>query len=221
MCVDAVAAGRRRRARARAERAGATSSLPRALRRRRGRRCAAPTARRPSAPAGRDSSARSVTRSTSGAYFARIAGPVHAVHLAVVEVVALEAPGLGEHLPPLVARVEPERASPTRHDLRLRQLGCRRRLGAGVEDVDSPSRLAHQHLLAVGRQLVAPHVLEERLELGLLLASMASVLSARLRLRLGVAVDDVEALGVDSTGCCSCRRGTRHFDQPALDPRGR
>ena len=35
--------------------------------------------------------------------------PVEAVHAAVVEVVALEPPRLGEHLPPLVARVEVER----------------------------------------------------------------------------------------------------------------
>ena len=52
---------------------------------------------------------RSVTRSTSGAYFARHRRPVDAVHVAVVEIVALEPPRLDEHLPPLVARIEAER----------------------------------------------------------------------------------------------------------------
>ena len=33
--------------------------------------------------------------------------PVQTVHVAVIEIVALETPRLDEHLPPLVARIEP------------------------------------------------------------------------------------------------------------------
>ena len=77
--------------------------------------------------------------------------PVHAVHVAVVEVVALEPPRLGEHLPPLVARIEPERPVAERH-LALRGVG--RRFRAHVEDEDV-LRLADHQLLAIERQLVA------------------------------------------------------------------
>ena len=78
-------------------------------------------------------------------------GPVEAMHAAVVEVVALEAPGFGEHLPPLEARIEAERPVLQRHG-RLREV--RRRLGAGVHHVVG-APLADQDLPAVGRQLVA------------------------------------------------------------------
>ena len=112
--------------------------------------------------------------------------PVHAVHLAVVEVVALEAPGFGEHLTPLVARVEPELPVASGQHL-LGQLGCGRRLGGGVEH-EVVLLAPHQHLLAVGRQLVAPHVVEERLELGLVRVD-GQRLERALGLRFGVAVD--------------------------------
>ena len=120
-------------------------------------------------------------------------GPVHAVHLAVVEVVALEAPRLGEHLPPLVARDRAGTASSTAARPSW-PVGGRRRLGRGVED-QVVLLAPDQHLLAVRRQLVAPHVVEKRLELGLVGVD-GQRLDRALALRLGVAVDHVEALGI-------------------------
>ena len=136
--------------------------------------------------------------------------PVHAVHLSVVEVVALEAPAFGEHLPPLVARVQPEPPVADGEHL-LGQFGRRRGFGARIEH-EVVLLAPHQDLLAIGRQLVTPDVLEKGLELGLVGVD-GQRLERPLALRLGVAVEQVEALGVDrQAGVVARRHG--HFDQP-------
>ncbi len=88
------------------------------------------------------------------------------MHPRVVEVVALESPGLDEHLPPLVARDDGQ--SPVAEvDLAFLEflgLGLGR---LGVEDVHSLG-LAYEQFLCVGRELEAPHVSEDGFDLDLL-----------------------------------------------------
>ncbi len=76
-------------------------------------------------------------------------GPVHAVHVAVVEVVALEPPRLDEHLMPLLARIDGELPR-GEIDLLLREIGLLARRGVEHRDVVA---LADHHLLAVAREL--------------------------------------------------------------------
>ena len=91
-------------------------------------------------------------------------GPVDAVHPAVVEIVALEAPGIDELLTPFVARIEVQYPV-LEVDLCLGEVGWR--LRAGVDDVDVVPA-PHENLLAVERQLVAADVGHERLGLRVL-----------------------------------------------------
>ncbi len=205
MCVDAVAAGLlvAREASRRATPA-ATSSAPRARSPPRTKMCSADSSPTICARTS-DSSARSVTRSTSGTYFARIAGPVDAVHAAVVEVVALEAPGLDEHLPPLVARIEPERPvaraatlffddrpAPSRRRRRRRcPVPCGRAASCGPATARSSAR-PRANVSGFGLLFVDGQRLERL---------AASRLDSSPTM-------NVEALAVESRACRSCPAGT-------------
>ena len=104
--------------------------------------------------------------------------PVGAVVAGVVEVVAVDAPGLVEHLRPLGGRVHLD-LDPAEIELELGQV----ELVALVRDVDEvPVVLdAHERALRVGREREVARLLEQRLLLPLL-----EVVAVHRRVRVGV-----------------------------------
>ena len=95
--------------------------------------------------------------------------PVHTVQVAVVEEIALQPPGFGEHLAPFLARVE--REGPIAQWNAFLQLDRRSRVR--VHDVETVV-LLDQHLLAVGGKLEPLDGLSERFELWLLVRDVQS-----------------------------------------------
>ncbi len=114
------------------------------------------------------------------------------MHARVVEVIALHAPCVDEHLAQVLAHVD--RISP-RGQLELRFVEIGRRLGAGFDDVQIVV-LAEQQLLAVARQLVQAHLVEELRRLGAVVRDLDRH-QLRLGLRPHLARQPVERLVAD------------------------
>jgi hypothetical protein len=134
---------------------------------------------------------------------------IDVVQVPVVEIIALHAPGVGEHLAPLLPRVDRERPAREVH-LFFREGG--RSCGRGVDHVDLVV-LLNEDLLPVGGQLVSADVLDNGLGLNVAVLDLEGLEAAP-----AVPVHEEQNLVRDGE-LGVVPRGQWHFKNPALKAR--